>query len=274
MPNTAEPGYVAYTIASVFLIGMAFCFAGVIKYSAITLFRGVRALVSPLFWLWRWYRRRRRRKPEHPQHLCQFRTKNRCTNPRHKFSSIYSAPFCYDHWLLCRARRTQEARAFDNEKYPYAEEMYPKGEASQRSSDESTSARTGKREDGFLYIYVSEFDLERQRVDPDKVERDDKFFYKIGRTTRAPSQRIAEQAGALFLSGRKHGIEGEDYFAAVDCKLAEYRVHKELARTRYLRFDDEDTSFETEWFLVTHEAALETTKKIVAEVNEPNEAAL
>lgn len=210
---------------------------------AFWLFTPMRRLVR---WCWRKVSRRKKRRPE----LCKSRA---CDARRH----FWSAAYCVAHEVSRADRRDSiNSRAFDGRKFTYAERYYSKRDAEKALTVAVGKFNEGKpREDGFLYIYVSQFDLEQRHVALGDVTQDETFFYKIGMTTRSPYQRVREQPGAVFPSGATRGVAGKDWVPVRWALTAESLVHGALAGVRYRRFDAEESSFEQEWFLTDYETA-------------------
>jgi len=268
-----HPGYVAYAIASLIFIFLMYLFAKMIVLIVGSALGVARVASSPLVWLYRLVRRRRR--TAHPLHLCRNKSRAggrvvRCQEARYRFHARFLAPYCRDHMNSHRLLRCEAARRFDNDRFPYAENYFRDKPNCDRLVEEAVAEaerRSGRSKAGFLYVYVSAFDLDEQRVDLDKLEENETFFYKIGLTERTPYQRIREQAGAVFPSGDKYGVEGQDYFRVDDVVGAEKIAHARLCAVRYRRFDQEDAAFEKEWFLTTYGLVNDVMKRSADIVN-------
>ena len=187
-----------------------------------------------------------------------------CSNARYWHSSKFFVPFCAKHWREHERSCDPGAAQFNNPHYPCAEKFH-KTPADCLSEKNRALDNAAERESypGYVYIYVSSFDLRAQSVDVQNLEEDEVFFYKVGMTRRTPSVRVHEQTGAVFVSGTDRGERGRDYFAVDNAISAEAIVHAELCRDRYRRFDSAEGDFEDEWFLGTRREIVTAMKSAV-----------
>jgi len=265
-----QPGYVAYALATVIFVAIGYTMAWAILRGFGFVYRLIKLALWPISYAYRKWTRI----GKHPEHLCRHKcreadgTSSNCMEPRHRFHWRNLSPFCASHLELHKSLRCEKARRFDCERLPFTERFYRREpEVEKLLQKQLKEAEKSTHADGFLYVYVSQYDLDHQRFDKDKLPADDTFFYKIGMTTRTPYQRIKEQRGAVFLSGAKRGIEGQDYFRVSKALSAEKLVFAKLADVRYRRFDCGTVSFQKEWFLATKDLVLATMEKAVDIVN-------
>lgn len=190
-------------------------------------------------------------------------------------------PYCAAHTKQRRSRQTALARRFRNGRFTFAELYYSASrrafqrertcEALAESIAEKLRAPDATPPtEGFVYVYMSEYDLQIQEAQTGSraVDCDEVFFYKIGFTTRHPRKRIREHDEAVFASGKDDGVEFVDYVRVLDVRSAERIVHAMLCDDRYQRFDSIDCAFEVEWFLVSHERALEAMRRAATMVED------
>lgn len=277
----AEPSLVIYAIALVATLFILWLFCSFVWCGVRTTVRVLKWMVwllSLLFWPVRWlFRRcccccgRQRRHSRTPRAANQCRDwigRNvECKRERHQLSANNRSPYCHHHHKRNKARRTVAANAFANDKYRWAEpfhsEMRPGAnprtpcDVWMRKLVDEQKAEAHKRpasarEAGWIYIYVAKSDLAHQSIDRDKIDgTNDTFMYKVGMTTRDVATRIAEQDGAVLVSGTRSGVELVDVWRTSDALAAESIAHALLADVRYKRFDSDDARFEIEWFLAT-----------------------
>ncbi len=191
-------------------------------------------------------------------------------------------PYCDAHRKQRRSRATALAQRFRNGRYTFAELYYSARQrrfleerAACEALIDSVVARLRAPDgvpptEGFVYMYNNEFDLQLQEAHTGTriVECDEVFFYKIGFTTRDPARRLREHDDAVFPSGTRDGVEFVDYVRVRDVRSAERIVHALLCEERYQRFDAIDCAFEVEWFLVTHESAVDTLRSAAKMVDD------
>lgn len=279
-PGDLPPSPLAFGIAAILVLGMFYVFYRVARF----LFRVFHRVILIAIWPVRritwavWSRiRNRRAPPRHPPHLCRRRVavkgvQGMCRRERYRLHERSLAPYCSEHYAKQRQRRDPSARQFDNDRYSWSEKFHAGpvegllgkalAEAAERENTDDT--------DGFIYMYVTAYDLTEQRIDLDKLEDDDLFFFKVGMTVRSPDQRLREHDSALFPTGSKRGVEGQDVFAVDNARSAESIAHALLAGVRYRRFDQIDAAFEKEWFLSTFRKVNEAMKCAAERVNSRN----
>lgn len=269
------PGPVAYVIAGVIVAVILYIFCWITMRFLCCTWRVGRWTTSPVFWV---VRRLFSRKNKHPPHLCKSQkrgTEGRrfCQKERLLLHSNSLAPYCRDCYRTKKTLRPLEAQLFENSRYPWIEQ-YPqrkcdpireiKKELQQAKSRKSS----GSFKPGYIYIYVSTFDLDAKRIQPEFIAPEDLFIYKIGMTTRTPRKRINEQEGAVFLSGTREGVKAQDWFKVSDADSAEQIAHALLCDVRVRRFDQDESSWEKEWFTLSYERAIRAMQKAAFSVNQ------
>jgi len=271
--STGEPSWLAYVLAALVFALLVYAFALVVIYTARISYRLTRFAVSPITWAYGKWRLHRRNKSRHPFHLCRHKVREsgkliRCHEERVRRHRENVQPFCAVHVLFHENLRDDAEKRFQNVKFPFAERYHRDLEdCAQLVKKELEQAQQRKGTEGFIYVYVSQYDLDQQILDLGALCEDETFFYKIGFTTQTPYSRIKQQDGAVFPSGTKKGVKDRDYWQVSDALSAEQLVHAKLCRVRYKRFDQDDVAFEQEWFLTTFSLVQETMQRAARIVN-------
>lgn len=267
------PTWLAYVLAAAVFALILYLFATAVIFFGRSTWRICVLVTSPARWAYRKWRLRKRNKSRHPFHLCRHKVREdgrliRCHEDRLRRHPDNLLPFCDVHVAFHRSLEDETAKRFRNKKYPFSELYHKKrDECRKLLSEELEQAKARKGTEGFIYVYMSRYDLEHQLVSLDALEECETFFYKIGFTTQTPYSRIYQQDNAVFPSGTKKGIAGRDYFAVSDALSAEQLVHAKLCAVRYKRFDQEDVAFEQEWFLTTFALVHDTMQHAARIVN-------